>query len=118
MGSNSPPTLHFAIFPFLSQGHIIPLLHLSRLLHRRSAAVTIFTTAANSPPIRAALSVTTSLSPKTRPASLPASKTPKTSSTSPPSSPSPPPPSSCRKASKPPSKPSIRRSPASSPTHF
>ncbi|XP_047968910.1 UDP-glycosyltransferase 90A1-like [Salvia hispanica] len=58
MGSNSPPTLHFAIFPFLSQGHIIPLLHLSRLLHRRSAAVTIFTTASNSPPIRAALSDT------------------------------------------------------------
>ncbi|KAH6798977.1 hypothetical protein C2S51_035461 [Perilla frutescens var. frutescens] len=51
----SLPSPHFAIFPFLSQGHIIPLLHLSRLLHRRSAAVTIFTTAANSPPIRAAL---------------------------------------------------------------
>ncbi|XP_057806257.1 UDP-glycosyltransferase 90A1-like [Salvia miltiorrhiza] len=54
----SLPTLHFAIFPFLSQGHIIPLLHLSRLLRLRSAAVTIFTTAANSPPICAALADT------------------------------------------------------------
>ncbi|KAL7098572.1 hypothetical protein ACP275_09G025500 [Erythranthe tilingii] len=55
MGSHPQP--HFAIFPFMSQGHIIPLLHLSRLLRRRrsAAAVTIFTTAGSSPPIRAAL---------------------------------------------------------------
>ncbi|KAI3454518.1 hypothetical protein Pfo_011181 [Paulownia fortunei] len=51
----SLPCPHFVIFPFMSQGHIIPLLYLSRLLRRRSAAVTIFTTAGNSPPIRARL---------------------------------------------------------------
>ncbi|GFP95449.1 UDP-glycosyltransferase 90a1 [Phtheirospermum japonicum] len=39
----------------MSQGHTIPLLHLSRLLRRRSATVTIFTTAGNSPLIRASL---------------------------------------------------------------
>ncbi|KAL8457739.1 hypothetical protein ACS0TY_035559 [Phlomoides rotata] len=51
----SLPCVHFAIFPFMSQGHTIPLLYLSRLLRQRSAAVTIFTTAANSTPIRASL---------------------------------------------------------------
>lgn len=53
MGSLSFP--HFVIFPFLSQGHIIPLLYLSRLLRRRSVVVTLFTTAGNSPGIRASL---------------------------------------------------------------
>ncbi|XP_073128149.1 UDP-glycosyltransferase 90A1-like [Henckelia pumila] len=53
MGSFSSP--HFVIFPFLSQGHTIPLLHLSRLLRRRSVVVTLFTTAGNSPRIRASL---------------------------------------------------------------
>ncbi|KAL0342821.1 UNVERIFIED_CONTAM: UDP-glycosyltransferase 90A1 [Sesamum calycinum] len=51
----SLPSPHFAIFPFMSQGHTIPVLYLSRLLHRRSAAVTIFTTSGKSPPIRACL---------------------------------------------------------------
>ncbi|XP_073127163.1 UDP-glycosyltransferase 90A1-like [Henckelia pumila] len=46
---------HFAIFPFLSQGHTIPLLYLSRLLRRRSVVVTLFTTAGNSQSIRASL---------------------------------------------------------------
>ncbi|XP_073127965.1 UDP-glycosyltransferase 90A1-like [Henckelia pumila] len=46
---------HFVIFPFLSQGHTIPLLYLSRLLRRRSVVVTLFTTAGNSPSIRASL---------------------------------------------------------------
>ncbi|KAK4437190.1 UDP-glycosyltransferase 90A1 [Sesamum alatum] len=53
MGSLTSP--HFVIFPFMSQGHTIPVLYLSRLLHSRSAAVTIFTTPGNSPPIRAFL---------------------------------------------------------------
>ncbi|KAL3824815.1 hypothetical protein ACJIZ3_020844 [Penstemon smallii] len=53
MGSISCP--HFVIFPFMAQGHTIPLLHLSRLLRHRSASVTIFTTAGNSPPIYASL---------------------------------------------------------------
>ncbi|KAK6123365.1 hypothetical protein DH2020_042903 [Rehmannia glutinosa] len=51
----SLPCPHFVIFPFMSQGHTIPLLHLSRLIRRRSAAVTIITTAGNAPPIRASL---------------------------------------------------------------
>ncbi|KAF8407936.1 hypothetical protein HHK36_007076 [Tetracentron sinense] len=49
MGSLSSP--HFVIFPFMAQGHTIPLLHLANLLHRRSVTVTIFTTPANSPSI-------------------------------------------------------------------
>ncbi|XP_051123120.1 UDP-glycosyltransferase 90A1-like [Andrographis paniculata] len=63
MGSLPPPhggdnggRHHFVIFPFMSQGHTIPLLHLSRLLHtRRSAAVTLITTPGNAAAIRAAL---------------------------------------------------------------
>ncbi|KAL9155719.1 hypothetical protein ABFS82_09G023700 [Erythranthe guttata] len=50
-----PRIPHFVIFPFMAQGHTIPLIYLARLLRRRSAAITIFTTAANSPPIRATL---------------------------------------------------------------
>ncbi|CAI9757489.1 unnamed protein product [Fraxinus pennsylvanica] len=46
---------HFIIFPFMSQGHTIPLLYLGRLLRQRSIAVTIFTTTGNSPCIRAIL---------------------------------------------------------------
>ncbi|XP_022859625.1 UDP-glycosyltransferase 90A1-like [Olea europaea var. sylvestris] len=46
---------HFIIFPFMSQGHTIPLLYLGRLLRRRAIDVTIFTTAGNSPCIRAIL---------------------------------------------------------------
>ncbi|KAG8378935.1 hypothetical protein BUALT_Bualt07G0036300 [Buddleja alternifolia] len=48
----SLPCPHFVIFPFMSQGHTIPVLHLSRLLCHRSAAVTIVTTAGNSKSIR------------------------------------------------------------------
>ncbi|KAM0944375.1 putative scopoletin glucosyltransferase [Dioscorea sansibarensis] len=45
---------HIAIFPFMSKGHTIPLLHLVHiLLHRRLASVvTAFTTPRNSPFIR------------------------------------------------------------------
>ncbi|KAL2492729.1 UDP-glycosyltransferase 90A1 [Abeliophyllum distichum] len=46
---------HFIIFPFMAQGHTIPLLYLGRLLRRRSVAVTIITTAGNSPCIRDSL---------------------------------------------------------------
>ncbi|KAG5534955.1 hypothetical protein RHGRI_022912 [Rhododendron griersonianum] len=38
---------HMVLFPFMSKGHTIPLLHLARLLHRRNISVTFFTTAAN-----------------------------------------------------------------------
>ncbi|XP_039123522.1 UDP-glycosyltransferase 90A1-like [Dioscorea cayenensis subsp. rotundata] len=42
---------HIAIFPFMSKGHTIPLLHLAHLLHHRRLAslITIFTTPLNSP---------------------------------------------------------------------
>ncbi|XP_057951953.1 UDP-glycosyltransferase 90A1-like [Malania oleifera] len=48
----SSPSPHFVLFPFMSQGHTIPLLRLAHLLHYRGVSVTIFTTPANSPPIR------------------------------------------------------------------
>nr|POE97300.1 udp-glycosyltransferase 90a1 [Quercus suber] len=38
---------HVVLFPFMSKGHIIPILHLTRLLLHRHLAVTIFTTQAN-----------------------------------------------------------------------
>ncbi|KAL8471400.1 hypothetical protein ACS0TY_028886 [Phlomoides rotata] len=47
MVSNSTP--HIILFPFMSKGHTIPLLHLAHLLLRRGAAVTIFTTQQNHP---------------------------------------------------------------------
>ncbi|KAL7140832.1 hypothetical protein ABFS83_08G013300 [Erythranthe nasuta] len=48
---------HIAVFPFMSKGHIIPLLHLSRLLLlRRGVAITIFTTPATHPFISQLLS--------------------------------------------------------------
>lgn len=46
---------HFVIFPFMAQGHTVPLLYLARLLWQRNVAATVFTTPANSPSIRAAL---------------------------------------------------------------
>ncbi|XP_009600824.1 UDP-glycosyltransferase 90A1-like [Nicotiana tomentosiformis] len=46
------PSPHFVIFPFMSHGHTIPLLHLATLLRHRFVAVTIFTTPANAPSIR------------------------------------------------------------------
>ncbi|KAL2505154.1 UDP-Glycosyltransferase superfamily protein [Abeliophyllum distichum] len=50
---------HILLFPFMSKGHTIPVLHLARLLLHRGAAVTLFTTPANRPFISAALSDTT-----------------------------------------------------------
>ncbi|MQM17639.1 hypothetical protein Taro_050613 [Colocasia esculenta] len=61
IGSEPPtPTIgtlpHVSIFPFISKGHTIPLLHLTRLLHRRCLATfTFFTTPLNAPFIRASL---------------------------------------------------------------
>ncbi|KAG8378932.1 hypothetical protein BUALT_Bualt07G0036000 [Buddleja alternifolia] len=48
----SLPCPHFVILSFMSQGHTIPILHLSRLLRRRSDTITIVTTAENSKSIR------------------------------------------------------------------
>ncbi|KAG8384809.1 hypothetical protein BUALT_Bualt04G0157000 [Buddleja alternifolia] len=38
---------HIVLFPFMSKGHTIPLLHLGRLLLHRNVLITIFTTPAN-----------------------------------------------------------------------
>ncbi|XP_047322662.1 UDP-glycosyltransferase 90A1-like [Impatiens glandulifera] len=47
-GSSSPT--HVVLFPFMSKGHTIPILHLARLLLRRGGvAVTVITTPANRP---------------------------------------------------------------------
>ncbi|XP_023765011.1 UDP-glycosyltransferase 90A1 [Lactuca sativa] len=46
-------TPHFVIFPFMSQGHTIPLLYLSRILSDRHISVTLITTPANYSTIRA-----------------------------------------------------------------
>ncbi|GMI68410.1 hypothetical protein like AT2G16890 [Hibiscus trionum] len=40
-------SFHAVLFPFMSKGHIIPLLHLARLLLRRGMTVTLFTTTGN-----------------------------------------------------------------------
>ncbi|KAI3723395.1 hypothetical protein L2E82_34929 [Cichorium intybus] len=40
---------HFVLFPFMSKGHTIPLLHLAQLLLRHDAKLTLLTTKANRP---------------------------------------------------------------------
>ncbi|KAG5534950.1 hypothetical protein RHGRI_022907 [Rhododendron griersonianum] len=49
---------HIVLFPFMSKGHTIPLLHLARLLLHRNTTVTIFTTPGNQPFISDSLSDT------------------------------------------------------------
>ncbi|KAJ4977067.1 hypothetical protein NE237_002173 [Protea cynaroides] len=50
---DSITSVHVVLFPFMSKGHTIPILHLARLLLLRTGiTVTIFTTHANSPFIR------------------------------------------------------------------
>ncbi|XP_028070818.1 UDP-glycosyltransferase 90A1-like [Camellia sinensis] len=56
MASVSTP--HFVIFPFMSQGHTIPLLNLARLLRHRHISFAIFTIPANSASIRDSLTNT------------------------------------------------------------
>ncbi|XP_024972058.1 UDP-glycosyltransferase 90A1-like [Cynara cardunculus var. scolymus] len=51
---SSPP--HFVLFPFMSQGHTIPLLHLSGILFHRCISVTIITTPANYASVRSTVS--------------------------------------------------------------
>ncbi|XP_062106825.1 UDP-glycosyltransferase 90A1-like [Humulus lupulus] len=59
-GAISPlPRNHVVLFPFMSKGHTIPLLHLSRLLILRCISVSFFTTPANRPFIVDSLSDTT-----------------------------------------------------------
>ncbi|KAL4577189.1 hypothetical protein LXL04_013293 [Taraxacum kok-saghyz] len=47
MATNEQP--HFVLFPFMSKGHTIPLLHLAQLLLSRGVTITLFTTKANRP---------------------------------------------------------------------
>uniref|UniRef100_A0A2N9I7M5 Glycosyltransferase n=1 Tax=Fagus sylvatica TaxID=28930 RepID=A0A2N9I7M5_FAGSY len=47
--NTQPRDHHVVLFPFMSKGHIIPILHLARLLLHRHLSVTIFTTPANRP---------------------------------------------------------------------
>lgn len=49
---------HVVLFPFMSKGHIIPILNLARLLLRRGMAVTMFTTTGNRPFIAESLADT------------------------------------------------------------
>ncbi|XP_017974309.1 PREDICTED: UDP-glycosyltransferase 90A1 [Theobroma cacao] len=49
---------HAVLFPFMSKGHTIPILHLARLLLRRGLAVTVFTTPGNRPFIAKSLADT------------------------------------------------------------
>ncbi|KAL5582537.1 hypothetical protein UlMin_014979 [Ulmus minor] len=49
---------HVVLFPFMSKGHTIPLLHLARLLLKRNIKLTIFTTPANRPFITTPLAAT------------------------------------------------------------
>ncbi|XP_059451864.1 UDP-glycosyltransferase 90A1-like [Corylus avellana] len=50
MSSNSETQAHHVVlFPFMSKGHTVPILHLAHLLLRRGQAVTVFTTVANRP---------------------------------------------------------------------
>ncbi|XP_010913579.2 UDP-glycosyltransferase 90A1 [Elaeis guineensis] len=59
MGSSPLPLPHIAVFPFMSKGHTIPLIHLAHLLHRRRlATLTFFTTPLNAPFIRDSLAGT------------------------------------------------------------
>ncbi|KAH9734913.1 UDP-glycosyltransferase 73C3 [Citrus sinensis] len=44
-GSSQQP--HFVLFPFLAQGHMIPMIDIGRLLAQNGAAITIVTTPAN-----------------------------------------------------------------------
>ncbi|GJZ80928.1 UDP-glycosyltransferase 90A1-like protein [Tanacetum coccineum] len=55
MDNTSPSSLHVVLFPFMAKGHTIPILQLARLLLRRNATVTIFTTPANYPYISTSL---------------------------------------------------------------
>ncbi|KAL7190393.1 hypothetical protein ACSBR2_022630 [Camellia fascicularis] len=56
--ASSPCATHIVLFPFMSKGHTIPILHLARHLLHRNATVTIFTTPANHPFISASLANT------------------------------------------------------------
>ncbi|KAL1190746.1 UDP-glycosyltransferase 73C3 [Cardamine amara subsp. amara] len=51
MASGKPhqfhPSLHFVLFPFMAQGHMIPMIDIARLLAQRGVTITIVTTPNN-----------------------------------------------------------------------
>ncbi|GMY38440.1 UDP-glycosyltransferase 90A1-like [Fagus crenata] len=49
MANSQSPVLHVVIFPFMAQGHTIPLLDISRAFANHGLKVTIITTQANAP---------------------------------------------------------------------
>ncbi|KAK9058220.1 hypothetical protein SSX86_023060 [Deinandra increscens subsp. villosa] len=55
MPTTTPPPPHFVLFPFMSQGHSIPLLHLSHILSNRHISVTVITTSANHSAVKSTL---------------------------------------------------------------
>ena len=45
--NNEPFPLHFVLFPFMAQGHMIPMVDIARLLAQRGVIITIVTTPHN-----------------------------------------------------------------------
>ncbi|XP_019167908.1 PREDICTED: UDP-glycosyltransferase 73C1-like [Ipomoea nil] len=49
------PQLHFVLFPFMAQGHMIPMIDIARLLAQRGVRITIFLTPHNATRVEAAI---------------------------------------------------------------
>ncbi|KAJ1418911.1 UDP-glycosyltransferase family, conserved site [Sesbania bispinosa] len=47
--ASQAPKLHFVLFPFMAQGHMIPMMDVAKLLVQHNAIVTIVTTPRNAP---------------------------------------------------------------------
>jgi hypothetical protein len=47
MASESPDQLHFVLIPLMSQGHLIPMIDIAKILAQRNAVATIITTPLN-----------------------------------------------------------------------
>ncbi|KAH0983642.1 hypothetical protein GBA52_010819 [Prunus armeniaca] len=60
--SPPPPPPHAVIFPFMTQGHTIPLLDISKALSSRGLKVTVVTTPQNAPFISSKVSDCSSIS--------------------------------------------------------
>lgn len=56
MSDNDEQKAHFALFPFMAQGHLIPMVDIGRLLAKHGVKVTIFTTPLNAKRIEPVIS--------------------------------------------------------------